>query len=96
MMFEQSGLPDLYDDGRLVEERYGYRDVNWFLAIGDSLTLYVRGINRRNLSGIYSFHPGGVNMSRFDGSVQFVSEDLDETILLQMLGRSDGIYSDDL
>jgi prepilin-type processing-associated H-X9-DG protein len=87
MMFEQSGLPVEYKNGDPTGEIRGR--ANWLLFSTTSV-LFVRRVNFRNSGGAYSFHPGGVNMSRFDGSVEFVGEDIDEIVLLRNLGRSDG------
>lgn len=46
------------------------------------------GINRSNTARIYSFHPGGAVMSRFDGSVFFVTENVAFESLVDMLARA--------
>ena len=45
-------------------------------------------LNWDNCTGLYSFH-NGVNAAHCDGSVRFLSEDIDEVILLASLTRSD-------
>ena len=47
-------------------------------------------INCENLTyhGMYSFHPGGVNMLLCDGSVHFISESADPFIVCSLFTRS--------
>ena len=47
-------------------------------------------INESNAQQVYSFHPGGALMSRFDGSVHFVPETVELKVLFSLLARSDG------
>jgi prepilin-type N-terminal cleavage/methylation domain-containing protein/prepilin-type processing-associated H-X9-DG protein len=45
-------------------------------------------INVSNINGLYSFHPGGVNILRGDGSVSFLRESVSPSILAAMITRS--------
>ena len=47
-------------------------------------------INRRNTSGLYSFHPGGINVVFCDGSVRQLSQDSDQPTVYRLLSRSGG------
>ena len=44
-------------------------------------------INQDSLRGLFSFHPGGVNVSRCDGSTQFLREDTSTSVVVAMLSR---------
>ena len=53
-------------------------------------------INANNAWNFYSFHPGGVNTVRGDGSVQFMQESIDPGILAALVTRAGGeVFSDD-
>jgi prepilin-type processing-associated H-X9-DG protein len=76
----------------------------WFSA-GNMISLW--GINDRHGNGTddaplqnrprlswYSYHTGGINLSYCDGSVAFISEDVDETAYFQSTGIADGFVAD--
>lgn len=82
LMWEIAGRPDLYEYGKDTGGKTkggGWADAlnaeNWFIGYsttdGD-----VCAINCTNAaeSGVYSFHPGGVNVLLCDGSVHFLGE----------------------
>ena len=58
--------------------------VTWRVAL--SLRVDTLRVNAGNANGIYSFHPGGVNMSQFDASVAFISMEIDEEVLASEVG----------
>jgi prepilin-type N-terminal cleavage/methylation domain-containing protein/prepilin-type processing-associated H-X9-DG protein len=47
-------------------------------------------INNLNVDGLYSFHPGGVNILRGDGSVSFLRESTSPGIVAAMITRNGG------
>jgi prepilin-type processing-associated H-X9-DG protein len=47
-------------------------------------------INIMNVDGLYSFHPGGVNVLRGDGSVSYLPETTSPAVLAAMISRSGG------
>jgi prepilin-type N-terminal cleavage/methylation domain-containing protein/prepilin-type processing-associated H-X9-DG protein len=49
-------------------------------------------INCTNMTykGMYSFHPGGINMALCDGSVRFVAESMDPFVVASVISRSNG------
>jgi prepilin-type N-terminal cleavage/methylation domain-containing protein/prepilin-type processing-associated H-X9-DG protein len=53
-------------------------------------------VNVNNAWQIYSFHPGGVNTLRGDGSVQFMQESIGPPILAALITRAGGeVFSED-
>jgi prepilin-type N-terminal cleavage/methylation domain-containing protein len=54
-------------------------------------------VNANNAFQLYSFHPGGVNTVRGDGSVQFMQESIDPGTLAALITRNGGeVVGDDL
>src|SRR5262245_19355005 len=47
-------------------------------------------VNRNNSSGIFAFHRGGANILLCDGSVQMLSEEVDENVLKALVLPDDG------
>lgn len=47
-------------------------------------------INEHNFSGMYSFHPDGVNVVMCDGSTRFLAQDLSPEIIVALCSRSGG------
>jgi prepilin-type N-terminal cleavage/methylation domain-containing protein len=47
-------------------------------------------INVLNTEGLYSFHPGGVQVLRGDGSVTFLSESTNASVLVSLITRDGG------
>lgn len=82
LMWEIAGRPQLWEFGEAKDGTAlggGWADFvnaeNWF--IGKSVGSTVCAINCTNAAdgGVYSFHPGGVNVLLCDGSVHFFGED---------------------
>lgn len=63
----------------------------WSAWINGSYFTYTRyPVNERNVTEMYSFHPGGVNTSFCDGSVRFTSEEIDAPTLYRSFTRAGG------
>jgi len=96
---ERSGRPDVYGRGQVVIPYYSgsqdHGDLHqpargisthiWWLVSGSESP-----INSSNLNGIFSFHAMGANVGLADGSVRFLSEDLDQNTLNALQTRSAG------
>jgi prepilin-type N-terminal cleavage/methylation domain-containing protein/prepilin-type processing-associated H-X9-DG protein len=58
------------------------------------LATVIGACNRRfsseDLCGLYSFHPGGVNILMGDGSVHFLANANDPLVILQLITKADG------
>ena len=94
MVFEQSGLPRTegdYGPSKFVENatwRHSrYLEGTWAFSSQFSRVL-VPWVNIRNVESMYSFHPSGVNVSRFDGSVFFLNEDAQEGVVVDLFARA--------
>ncbi|HCK42460.1 MAG TPA: hypothetical protein DHW22_12610 [Planctomycetaceae bacterium] len=86
--------PDFNELGWVSGTRASLRNTG---TINDLCILRERRINKElpppgplEVGGFASAHPGGINSVFADGSVQFISEDIDEDILHQIGHRSDG------
>jgi prepilin-type processing-associated H-X9-DG protein len=96
MVFEQAGMPDRRNMFNLQMHDCGSFKGPWaFLAdtrvVHDGTPVYESHfINWDNCFGLYSFHPGGAHVSRFDGSVTFLAEDTATDVVGAMLLRADG------
>lgn len=83
-------------NGRLVPtDGCGWADPDCGFSINgaspDGLTKYGPAmINAINVSEAYSFHPGGANFGMADGSVRFVSENVDAAVFVGLSTRSGG------
>jgi prepilin-type N-terminal cleavage/methylation domain-containing protein/prepilin-type processing-associated H-X9-DG protein len=100
---EQSGRNDYYVRGRRQTSNAGLTSVNWWGAwpsfqhfqyqgyTADGLNLgSVCSINCNNGQGIYSFHPGGANVTYCDGSVRFISQTAPVALVTMQLTRDGG------
>jgi prepilin-type N-terminal cleavage/methylation domain-containing protein/prepilin-type processing-associated H-X9-DG protein len=102
LMWEIAGRPDLYRSRKKtngVTGGGGWADIlnaeNWFR--GSSSSGSVPGpcaINCTNAAeaGVYSFHPNGVNVLLTDGSVQFLSENVDVAVFVSLVTLEGGTY----
>lgn len=65
--------------------------LDWYSNAGaNSVELDRPVINLSNNFRIYGFHPGGVVMSRLDGSASYVDEKTDKRVVRDMLARANG------
>jgi prepilin-type N-terminal cleavage/methylation domain-containing protein/prepilin-type processing-associated H-X9-DG protein len=99
LLVESSGLPVSYAgnrDGEHVWRNSGpWMSVEaWFVAInflpGSGGALFESPINRSNLSGLSSFHPGGAQVALCDGSVHFLSDHLGNEAVGALFTRDGG------
>jgi prepilin-type N-terminal cleavage/methylation domain-containing protein/prepilin-type processing-associated H-X9-DG protein len=99
LMWEIAGRPELYVGGMKAGTTLGggWTDFetaeNWFS--GATLTGATPGpcaINCTNVAagGVYSFHPGGVNLLLADGSAQFLDENVNLAVFVNLVLMQDG------
>ena len=93
MLVESAGRPLRYND-QVWGADAGERTSGWAFSNADYLATFLdpppqKPINRRNVWGIFGFHPGGAVVSRFDGSVGFLSEETDIEVIIRLLARAD-------
>lgn len=106
---EQAGRMDLWFRGRPVPNTsfVNASFVDWNLARHvralnglsianpNDTTGGTQIMNVYNLDQPYSFHPGGVQSCRGDGSVFFISQSVDAATFYALMGRSDGrVFTD--
>jgi prepilin-type N-terminal cleavage/methylation domain-containing protein len=104
LMWEIAGRNDLWVRGRLVQPNGtaggGWADVEngetWLSGSrvdgtggSDGGPCLVNCTNRSGL-GTYSFHPAGINSGFADGSVQFISENIENNTFHQLLSAAGG------
>ncbi|OYP36154.1 DUF1559 domain-containing protein [Rhodopirellula sp. MGV] len=102
---EQAGKTDTWINGRLYEASptaarawspWAGRGCTWILSYqSDGITWSPTGlgpcnVNCNNRQGIYAFHVGGANSVFLDGSVHFLSQEIDPEILYALVSRSRG------
>ncbi len=102
LMWEIAGRPNRYQRGKKVGTTAGggWTDVlnaeNWFQGSNPdgSGTVGPCAINCTNAAetGVYSFHPGGVNVLLVDGSTQFLGENTDIGIFVALVTMQGGTY----
>jgi prepilin-type processing-associated H-X9-DG protein len=65
---------------------------DWYLVgeIRVRWRAYGTSANNDNLSGLYSFHPGGANVLLGDASVRFLRESIDAGVMIGLLTREGG------
>jgi prepilin-type N-terminal cleavage/methylation domain-containing protein len=100
LMWEIAGRPDLYVGGQKTGKTPGggWADIenaeNWFSgsdsrgAQGGSCAI---NCTNANGTGVYSFHPGGVHVLLTDGSVNFLSENVDIGIFVCLVTYQGGV-----
>jgi prepilin-type N-terminal cleavage/methylation domain-containing protein/prepilin-type processing-associated H-X9-DG protein len=101
LMWEIAGRPDRYNLGVKVGTTTGggWSEVdnagNWFHGStpDGSSSPGPCAINCTNAreTGVYSFHPGGVNLLLADGSVQFLNENVNIQIFVDLVIIQDGV-----
>lgn len=100
MVGERAGRPNWYRRGKPVDP-YPYSNPNngmdhhqaawgisthiWWMIFSSD-----QSINDTNATGIYSFHNSGANVALADGSVRFLSEQIDQKTLQALATRSSG------
>lgn len=87
MLFECAGRPDRYLRGRLDPSGGQVPSAGWSDPTNHFYADEVPSINLTNNEEIYSFHTGGANILRADGSVQFVTESLSAEILVALISH---------
>lgn len=103
LMWEIAGRPDVYIGGFKTQATTGgggWTDIlnadNWFSgsSAGGTKVGGPCAINCTNRAecGVYSFHPGGVNVLLTDGSVQFLSENVDAGMFVALVTIQGGTY----
>jgi prepilin-type N-terminal cleavage/methylation domain-containing protein/prepilin-type processing-associated H-X9-DG protein len=103
LLHEQAGRPDWYLRHAKQPTNSGMTDPYWWDAwtsyshfqyqgyAADGLsTGYACAVNCNNSQGIYGFHPSGVNVGFCDGSVRFLKETVQVTIIFQLATRDGG------
>jgi prepilin-type N-terminal cleavage/methylation domain-containing protein/prepilin-type processing-associated H-X9-DG protein len=102
LILERAGLPDHYfDSGRAVEPHdppqfRTWGNVGLWAISAETLLNHLQEqagvpiVNGDNLHGLYSFHPGGVQVAFADGSVQFLKETIDTKTLFALVTRDGG------
>ncbi len=75
-----------YGDHNIARRLRGYSGA----TITDPGQQGCSAINVFNENGLYSFHPGGVQLAMGDGSVRFLSESVSSTVFAAQVTRDDG------
>ena len=97
---ERAGRPDWYRRGKPVDP-YPYTNPGngmdhhqaaWGISthIWWMIFSFDQSINDTNATGVYSFHSSGANVALADGSVRFLSEQIDQKTLQALATRSNG------
>jgi prepilin-type N-terminal cleavage/methylation domain-containing protein/prepilin-type processing-associated H-X9-DG protein len=104
LIHEQAGRPDWYlRRGKQPASTSNPTDVYWWDAWSSYSHFQYQGyandgkstgwacsVNCNNGQGIYSFHPGGANVGFCDGSVRFLKESVQVTIVFALATRDGG------
>lgn len=91
ILLVEEGAKPLWIDPRTLHGRY-YHHPSWQSAtsISHSFHRFENTINYSNDRGIYSLHSGGANVARADGSVVFLSQELEYRELVRLYTRAGG------
>jgi prepilin-type N-terminal cleavage/methylation domain-containing protein/prepilin-type processing-associated H-X9-DG protein len=107
MLFESAGRPQIWRTGHSMVAGSGTTTANssilcgWAEPNSFDVRAYDRGgvvnngpcgINCSNVYSIYSFHPGGANVTMADGSVRFLKESTSIDVLAALLTRAGGEF----
>lgn len=104
LLCEDAGRPSLYyrgqgasanldptvsEDQPITVDGWGWADteINGFTD-GAIWVAPAMGINGMNDSEIYSFHPGGAQVAMGDGSVRFLSQSMDNAVLIAIISMN--------
>jgi prepilin-type processing-associated H-X9-DG protein len=102
LILERAGQPDHYfASGRKFEPHDPPKFRTWgnvglWAISAETLLNHIQieagvpVVNGDNLHGLYSFHPGGVQVALVDGSVQFVRDSIDTATMLALVTREGG------
>jgi len=92
ILLVEEGAKPRWIDPRTLNGRY-YHHTSWQLAtsIGYSFHRFENTINYSNIRGIYSLHSGGANVAMADGSVVFLSQELEYRELVRLYTRAGGL-----
>jgi prepilin-type N-terminal cleavage/methylation domain-containing protein/prepilin-type processing-associated H-X9-DG protein len=102
LIVERGALPDLYSAAGTqftphAPPRYRtWGNVGLWAVSAETLMNHIKPedthplINYDNFKGVYSFHPGGAHVALADGSVQFVSESMENSLLIALVTRDGG------
>jgi prepilin-type N-terminal cleavage/methylation domain-containing protein/prepilin-type processing-associated H-X9-DG protein len=102
MIAEDAGRPNLYISGNALGDPAiaGWKEGGWadpnapFQIDGSNPDGSIIGpcpLNCSNNSEVYSFHPGGANVSFADGSVRFLLNTIDLCLLAKLSTRAGGV-----
>jgi len=105
MIAEDAGRPQLYIQRNILGDKSvpGWKEGGWadpgapFSIDGSNEDGSVPGgcaINCSNNSEVYSFHPGGANVSFADGSVRFLQESMNLCVLAKLVTRAGGVVEE--
>ncbi|MEX2142102.1 MAG: DUF1559 domain-containing protein [Pirellulales bacterium] len=90
MIFECGGRPNRYLNGQLQPNAAAVSGARWADPANHFWLHDYPLINFNNNNEIYSFHPGGVNLVRGDGSVHFVAETIDPEVFVSQFTANGG------
>jgi len=105
VLYELGGTPDLWEHGRLVRENHylgyaGFFTGAWASIQNMRIMSYFGGegdyggpcvLNCHNgWNGSYSFHPGGMNVLACDGSVRFLRDTTQKSVIKAFVSRKGG------
>lgn len=95
LVAERAGRPDLYRRGAAVDPYPN--DMDHFQAAWGISTHFpwlipqhAQSINQSNNMGIFSFHRSGAHACLADGSVRFLSQDINQDVVNALITRSHG------
>ena len=103
MFFEDAGRPDFWYKGELITDTTqatepiqgnGWGDpgswfsIHWYNNPGGKIFCGTQVINCTNNNEIFSFHNGGANFTMGDGSVHFISENIDLETFTSLFTRN--------
>lgn len=93
MLFEQAGVPDYYDQYRIVDPSKAAQSDSWadhqtFFDVGHNLAqCRYKLFNCHNADEIYGFHGNGAMFTMGDGAVRLVQDDIDPDVFTSLFTR---------
>jgi prepilin-type N-terminal cleavage/methylation domain-containing protein/prepilin-type processing-associated H-X9-DG protein len=88
ILVEHAGLPTVFRQG--IETPTANVLVGPWLSAEINHLDSALGVNRDNVQGLFSFHPGGAQAAMADGSVHFLADTLSPAVLASLLTREGG------